>query len=1653
MKRFLFLILSSISLFGEPLELPFHDVKHGSPAIVAGCVNVMTGEFLERATDIKLIGPTVLSFERGYSSQETGSQKFFKGWRHNHLGEAKVFYQSTELFYRGGLSSSAFFVDGTFQKNKNQIHFGRRGATSFSADVKLSEKAVVIKKGNHISFEFNNLEEDYFEYENSYKKYGLSKTTFLDRGVFSYQYKKSHQLSRISNLSLDRKSSFGSLTFEWKEKGCTIKASDGQQVRYEITEKTKGDQLISAVYPNNAPFTKYTYVDKKNLINKRIRPQGRTLCIDYEDNSFRVKNLQSPSGKEGAFSKTHRFSYKKEGEKVVLARLLDGNKNITEYEIDKGELKAIVTFGKGKQGPLYREEFSFDDSGQLIQQTLKNSKGVLKAQHLFEYEKEGLLSQEKLIGNLSGKKEILVKKFTYTDNNLLKSETNGLDLKTKYTYLKNTDLIASKFLVSEGKILLRTFFSYDKNGALVEVIRDDGTHEKKECLYGVRNRFIQRFTLRTEAPFGLPEIQEEFAIDLLTGQEVSLVKKIFDYNERGYLLKEALYNAKGEFQYETLFEYDSHGNCTKEVNPLGDEVTRSYDENDNLIEEKKSDTHIKYFEYDLMNRKVKEEICCKGNRVSSTFGYDVMGHLVKTEDSSGRVTQFINDHRGNPIKVIHPNGGIETFEYNIFGKASVKYDACGLKTVSYMTLLGKPYRVIFPDGKEEVMQYDLLGRLKVKKTSDGAEIRNTFDSLGRLIKEEHFMNGELYRFKTWTYTAFYLVSETDFEGVTTNYTYDFAGRVISIVRGNEVTKFTYDDLGRESSIIKEGLTHKKEYDFLNRIIKEEFSTGLVKKYEYDIHGNRIKTIIESDEGVKTTSAVFDCFNRPLLQVDEEGYKTSFEYKHGVINEKGERVLRTIVTDPKGGKLISDQNHFNEVCRTERRSPFGILLSLEEKEFLLNGSLRLVRDFVVVEGEITSSVERVYEYKEGNLVEMIEGFNTDSPKVTRYKYNKKGQQVEMIKPDGVALTKTFDPFSRLLTLNSSDGQISYEYTYNKNDQIIEVKNGEFFTKREYNTQGQISLERFETGDTLGFEYDPLGRIKKVIYPDLSEVQYVYGQKGLEQVLRGDFEFQIEVNSQGCPKKMIFPEKGGTLKWGYDEKGRLSLLEHELFSVSVPEKGFDERGNLLKLNQNGVSEEFSYDDLDHLLGECVYDSIGNRLKKGSEKYTYNGLNQRSDLCYDANGNLIFDGKVYYSYDPLNRLVAVNGKNVYRYDPFNRLLRDDKRQFFYGNSCMLGMRDQKGLSCRVLSTLKREIGTTLFIETKEAAFVVIPDLFGSVKALIDPKSGVCKEETEYKPFGEGGLKKTPFGYQGKYTEDELVFFGERVYSKELGCFLTCDPLGFSQGANLYGYVRNNPFKNCDHFGLSTAERDIFSFSRLFRLAFGLQRYGEEGYINSYDDTDVFFGPPRELSNTEIYRAPTRNSSYEPHKMVTFLNGISTDEGVQSQNYLFFSDIMREGQFVGVHHKTNMMEGILDDGLRYVYSKIDERVSNASIALMGVWEEHLKNYPDNGEILHICHSEGALHTKHALREFPVDLKSKINVVVIAGAAYIPQQDCKKLWHYVSTRDCVPWVDPLGRARANLEGTLNVLEPHQKAPWFDHGFLSPTYVNSIRMSIINFFD
>jgi RHS repeat-associated protein len=184
---------------------------------------------------------------------------------------------------------------------------------------------------------------------------------------------------------------------------------------------------------------------------------------------------------------------------------------------------------------------------------------------------------------------------------------------------------------------------------------------------------------------------------------------------------------------------------------------------------------------------------------------------------------------------------------------------------------------------------------------------------------------------------------------------------------------------------------------------------------------------------------------------------------------------------------------------------------------------------------------------------------------------------------------------------------------------------------------------------------------------------------------------------------------------------------------------------------------------------YDYLGRRISKTVN--TWNG----STYVFQSQSRFLFDGW---------NLVG-------EFDIANNFL----RSYAWGADLSGSAQGAGGVGGLVGSVVAS--GTTYF---------TVYDGNGNVTGWVSGADGSLPARMEYGPFGEV-IRATssitpaiPIRWSTKYTdlETDLVYYGYRYYNPSTGRWLSRDTLGEGVGANLYGFVRNDPLDLLDILGL---------------------------------------------------------------------------------------------------------------------------------------------------------------------------------------------------------------------------------------------------------------
>jgi RHS repeat-associated protein len=240
----------------------------------------------------------------------------------------------------------------------------------------------------------------------------------------------------------------------------------------------------------------------------------------------------------------------------------------------------------------------------------------------------------------------------------------------------------------------------------------------------------------------------------------------------------------------------------------------------------------------------------------------------------------------------------------------------------------------------------------------------------------------------------------------------------------------------------------------------------------------------------------------------------------------------------------------------------------------------------------------------------------------------------------------------------------------------------------------------------------------------------------------------------------------------------------------------------------------------------------------------------FTHDLDGNLTSDGRWTYTWDAENRLLRVQSRSdtpqaswrrvEWQYDALGRRIRQTTWSWLVQSNLWVVTEDLKFLSDPLLFgrhvvdlNASNNVAVRTYVwgldlsETMEAAGGVGGLLWvtlhpgsgagagthfcaydgnGNIVALSAASDGSVSARYEYGPFAEPirvtgpAAPLNPFRFSTKRTchTTDLVLYEYRAYSPSTGRWPSRDPIGQKGGANVYGFVANDPVQFTDMLGL---------------------------------------------------------------------------------------------------------------------------------------------------------------------------------------------------------------------------------------------------------------
>ena len=970
----------------------------------------------------------------------------------------------------------------------------------------------------------------------------------------------------------------------------------------------------------------------------------------------------------------------------VPHEVTDGEGNKYEYEYDSTYHKRIKEID-----PLGREtRYILDFDGNITRKSEFNGSSVLRTIDA-AYDQQGNLTQH----------------------------TDGNGHITLYEYDSNGDLIKKTDPpASSGSMSGDTTIAYNYFGQKTEVIDPNGNVSTFD--YDGKLRLV-----RENFPVADSELEEfrEYTYDSKDNRITSLDENgnitHFTYNEANRLTER-----EDPQVGKTSYQYDGIGNLTRMVDPNNLETTFSYDGLSRLISQRDhmgqattfeyfqnfgSDIfdgqefkpnritdakgNVKEFVYDKLYRTLFE---VNANERSIGFEYDTLGNLVLQKDWWGNETRFEYDALNRQVKQISPAPFYyETHSVHDLNDNVIQVeDANTNLTKSTYDALNR--LVAVEDSMTGITQYtyDAVGNTATVKRADGHTTSFDYDPRNRLVAVEEALASGTFNMAYEYDGVGNRTKQVDSNGNTIDFTYNSNNWLTleNWINSGKSFSYTYDTAGRRLSLSDDTGVTNYGYDSLNRLIRVDHPNNRALEYDYDSVGNRSQLrYYESSSLTDQISYTYNKLNQIETLTDFENNITTFEY---------DGLERRSKTNYSNG--VTMENTYDDLSRIIGKKYSDTSGTIDELEYTYDpvGNILNINDTVRLE-------TRTFGYD--NLYRLT---NANYP--------------------AYSVDYTYDAIGNRLTENKSDGT-AWNFTYNDRGQLDEktlsayqgtpVSNA--YTAYSYDNNGNQSskIDNFQIDEVAGtviptsafttsYNWDQRDQLASVQLPDLSLYEYLYNGDGVRMAKNTPTGTEQYVyDGMNILREL---DENGALKVSYVQELTLDQLISKSDGASTAYYHGDILGSVRKMTDIAGNVVKSYE----------YDAWGNVLEDtGIEDNTY-GFTGRRDETKET-------GLMYYRaryYDPMvgrfisrdpysggpddarvgyrNTLYSALHGELTLYYSFRQPHRFNRYAYVHNNP--LGFTDPLGLYDVWASWEREGTGKTKGYSTMDA-----------IKAVIDPKT----------------------------------------------------------------------------------------------------------------------------------------------------------------------------------------------------------------------------------------------------------------------------------------------------------------------------------------------
>ena len=665
------------------------------------------------------------------------------------------------------------------------------------------------------------------------------------------------------------------------------------------------------------------------------------------------------------------------------------------------------------------------------------------------------------------------------------------------------------------------------------------------------------------------------------------------------------------------------------------------------------------------------------------FSHDEYGNLTRV-DRAGRIEQFrykVDDldfqSRSVMAAYTDPNGNVTSYDFNAKSISFTQNGALFVMPNSYVTAVNTPtgkvgYQFKLPEFDKATVT-DENGNITDYELNQYGSPISIKDPAGTTTMQ-------------WAENDITMLSKTDARGVSTDYTYDSAGNMVSETVDGKIRRYTYliqdkkpymknrrlsqtdrngnltsyalDDKGNVvGEYLPKSITIKHGYANNGDRLQTTDGEGGQTKFAYDDFGNiaqvtnqigvitktlrdgRGRVITSRDGNDNATTFQYDLQDRMTTHTDAKGKVRSYEY-----DANGNK---TSETDELARKTQWTYNSLNLPTKIERTDNNSKTIAYDKvgnktsetdfrgntTSYAYDGVNRLTKR-TEPKGKLTS-----YGYDEiGNVLSETDALG----RITRHSYDKLSRRTGTIDGAGGVWVMAYDGNGNKTASTDPEGRIT-SYSYDELNRLSAVTQELGRTTRyEYDKNNNRTRETNPNGQTSLHEYDLANRLKKLTDTNGKESSYEYDKSNnltrtIDPVLNAT-RYSYDVLNR---KQDMTDGEGHTTRYSYDPIG--NLIQEDWPNGNIIIHGYD------KLNRLSASS-----DTLGQLGAWDYDADGNQTSATDANGNTN-LHQYNELSQRIASTLPADRSMTYEYDLMGNRLAMTDPNRntirYQYDQLNR------------------------------------------------------------------------------------------------------------------------------------------------------------------------------------------------------------------------------------------------------------------------------------------------------------------------------------------------------------------------------------------------------------------